>query len=122
MHIKFISHNYIISAPQELGVRIDFFSWECYRSNAFYWLIVYVILQVIGFILAVRTRNVKIKALNDSKCGSSDLCDQYCANCDICTFQISQCSLQWSSDAGDCSFSVLDVRAKGESNNVATYE
>lgn len=60
-----------LTGRNELGVRIEFFTWECYSSNAFYWLIVIfvylVFLQVIGFILAVRTRKVKIKALNDSK-------------------------------------------------------
>ena len=58
---------------QDLGVREEYFVWECYDTSSppFYLdLVIYAylaVLQVVGIILAFQTRNVKILILNDSK-------------------------------------------------------
>ena len=56
---------------QDAGVTVNFLIIGCYEGNEFFWTIVIfaylVLLQLIGLILAVQTRKVKIKALNDSK-------------------------------------------------------
>ena len=56
-------------------MRIDYFVWQCFGGDSatlgFTWLVViYVylaILQLVGFVLAIQTRKVKIKVLNDAK-------------------------------------------------------
>jgi len=56
-------------------VRIDYFVWQCFGGDSatlgFTWLVViYVylaILQLVGLVLAIQTRKVKIKVLNDAK-------------------------------------------------------
>ena len=60
---------------QELGVRIDYFVWQCFggdsASLALTWLaVIYVYLaiwQLVGVVLAIQTRKVNIKVLNDAK-------------------------------------------------------
>ena len=63
----------VIKLSQDLGVREEYFVWECYTpaSGPFYCdLLIYVyliIVQIVGIVLAFQTRKVKISALNDSK-------------------------------------------------------
>ena len=58
---------------QELGVREDYYVYECYDTSSppFYTsLLIFAylaILQLVGIILAFQTRKVKIPILNDSK-------------------------------------------------------
>lgn len=63
---------YLPAYIQELGVRIMYFVWQC-STNKIADVVSIVIftylglLQVIGIILAIQTRKVKVKVLNDSK-------------------------------------------------------
>jgi len=60
---------------QVLGVRIDYFVWQCFRGDSasigLIWLamiFVYIaILHLVGLVLAFQTIKVKIKVLNDAK-------------------------------------------------------
>ena len=58
---------------QSLGVRVEYCVWICQEANApsFYWqMFVFfylIMLQVIGLVLAIQTRKVKLRGLRDSK-------------------------------------------------------
>ena len=58
---------------QSLGVRLEHCVWICQESSgpSFYWQIFVffylVLLQVIGLVLAIQTRKVKLQGLRDSK-------------------------------------------------------
>lgn len=57
---------------QENGIKIEFSAWHCYDSSLpFIWVgleyLYLIVLQVAAIILAFKTRNVKIKELNDFK-------------------------------------------------------
>ncbi len=59
---------------QELGVRINNTVYNCFsgaRPEATWWIVVTFVylglLQIVGLVLAIQTRKVKVKVLNDSK-------------------------------------------------------
>ena len=54
---------------QELGIEIQHMAYTCYKHTVWISVIFFylALLQVVGIVLAVQTRKVKIKVLNDSK-------------------------------------------------------
>ena len=69
--ILFIVCNCVFFFFQEKGIIENYFVIHCYTSISFYWrLFLYAylaLLQASALMLAFKTRNVKIKVLNDSK-------------------------------------------------------
>ena len=54
-----------------MGIQVDYYGVNCYTIGSLIWVVVVeiyiVVLQAIAIVLAIKTRHVKVEAVNDSK-------------------------------------------------------